>query len=373
MCATLRSWGAIAFLGVLPAGVVVALAFVVVSGGRTGSDFTTFWESGRHVLHGASPYPRLQSLPAVADRVTFSPFVYPPPAAFAMVPLSLLPFAAANVVFLLLGVASLVLALRLLGVRDPRCYGAAFLAEPVFAAAGNGTVSLALLLGVAAAWRYRGTTVPVGLLVAAVVALKLFLWPLWVWLLWTRRFAAALLAAVAAGVVTLAGWALIGFAGLHEYPHLLGRLTELVGPNGYSLYALARAAGAAHVAAEAGLAAAAVIVLAAAARTRPATERASFCVALGSALLLTPILWPHYLVLLFVPIALARPRLSALWFAPLAFWLTPVAHSNGSVWRTCFALAVAALIVLRSLAPAASAAAAPRPGLAAPGRALPQP
>jgi len=51
----------------------------------------------------------------------------------------------------------------------------------------------------------------------------------------------------------------------------------------------------------------------------------------------------------------------------------PVAHSNGSVWRTCFALVVAALIVLRSLAPAASAAAAPRPGLAAPGRALPQP
>ena len=34
--------------------------------------------------------------------------------------------------------------------------------------------------------------------------------------------------------------------------------------------------------------------------------------------MLTPILWLHYLVLLVVPIALARPRLSALWFAPLA-------------------------------------------------------
>jgi hypothetical protein len=33
---------------------------------------------------------------------------------------------------------------------------------------------------------------------------------------------------------------------------------------------------------------------------------------------LTPILWLHYLVLLVVPIALARPRLSLLWFAPLA-------------------------------------------------------
>ncbi|MGH7342691.1 MAG: hypothetical protein ACREKH_19575, partial [Candidatus Rokuibacteriota bacterium] len=35
-------------------------------------------------------------------------------------------------------------------------------------------------------------------------------------------------------------------------------------------------------------------------------------------LVLTPILWLHYLVLLVVPIALARPRLSALWFVPLA-------------------------------------------------------
>lgn len=349
MRATLRSWGAIAFLGVLPAGVVVALAFVVVSGGRTGSDFTTFWESGRHVLHGASPYPRLQSLPAVADRVMFSPFVYPPPAAFAMVPLSLLPFAAANVVFLLLGLASLVLALRLLGVRDPRCYGAAFLAEPVFAAGGNGTVSLALLLGVAAAWRYRGTTVRLGLLVAAVVALKLFLWPLWIWLLWTRRFAAALLAAVAAGVVTLAGWALIGFAGLHDYPHLLGRLTELVGPNGYSLYALQRAAGESHVAAEAGLAAAAVVVLAAAARARPATERASFCAALGSALLLTPILWPHYLVLLFVPIALARPAFSALWLLPVAFWFDGATWSDGHPARIAPVLLLAAAAFVLSL------------------------
>ena len=36
------------------------------------------------------------------------------------------------------------------------------------------------------------------------------------------------------------------------------------------------------------------------------------------AFVLTPILWLHYLVLLVVPIALARPRLSALWFVPLA-------------------------------------------------------
>ena len=44
---------------------------------------------------------------------------------------------------------------------------------------------------------------------------------------------------------------------------------------------------------------------------------ASLTLALAAGLVATPILWLHYLVLLVVPIALARPRLSALWFAPL--------------------------------------------------------
>ena len=47
-------------------------------------------------------------------------------------------------------------------------------------------------------------------------------------------------------------------------------------------------------------------------------DRRSLTLALAAGFVLTPILWLHYLVLLVVPIALARPRLSALWFAPLA-------------------------------------------------------
>ena len=37
----------------------------------------------------------------------------------------------------------------------------------------------------------------------------------------------------------------------------------------------------------------------------------------------------HYLLLLFVPIALYRPRLSGLWFLPLLLWLTPSSNSHG--------------------------------------------
>jgi hypothetical protein len=47
-------------------------------------------------------------------------------------------------------------------------------------------------------------------------------------------------------------------------------------------------------------------------------DRRSLILCLAAALVVTPILWLHYLVLLLLPIALARPRLSALWFVPLA-------------------------------------------------------
>ena len=47
-------------------------------------------------------------------------------------------------------------------------------------------------------------------------------------------------------------------------------------------------------------------------------DRRSFTLALAAALTLTPVVWNHYLLLLFVPVAIARPRLSGLWGVPFA-------------------------------------------------------
>ena len=159
--------------------------------------------AGRHVAHGASPYPLLGSLPAVADRITFMPFVYPPLAAFVMAPFGFLPFAVADTLFLALSIASIVLALRLLEVRDWRCHAVAFASVPVFAGIADGAVSPMLLLGVAAAWRYRDSLWRVAPVVAVLVVAKLFLWPLWLWLVYTRRYAAAAIAAIRGAVLLL--------------------------------------------------------------------------------------------------------------------------------------------------------------------------
>jgi alpha-1,2-mannosyltransferase len=316
-----------------------------VTGDRRGSNFLSFWQAGRMVLHGQSPYPLLDALPAVADRFTFEPFVYPAPAAYWMVPLAILPFAVAKTLFLLLNLGSIVVALRLLDVRDWRCHAAAFASVPVVAGASLGTFSSLLLLGAAAAWRYRDRAARVGLIVAVLVVAKLFLWPLWLWLVYTRRFAAAALSASVGAAITLAAWWGLGFAGLHDYPRVLSRLTELVGTNSYSPYALLHAGGLSGATAQRFLfALGAVLVALAAWRFRAIRkDDRAFVAALGVALVLTPILWPHYLVLLFVPIALLRRTLSPLWLLPLLIWFDGHAWSYGDPARIVPFLALCAV------------------------------
>jgi glycosyl transferase family 87 len=326
---------AFAFLVALPAPMYAFIVARAVSGDRRGSDFLSFWQAGRVVLHGHSPYPLLDALPAVADRLTFEPFVYPAPAAYWMVPLAILPFALAKTLFLVLNVGSIVVALRFLDVRDWRCHAAAFASVPVVAGTALGSFSPLLLLAAAAAWRYRDRSLRVGLIVAVLVVAKLFLWPLWLWLVYTRRFAAAVLSAAVGVTATVAAWWAIGFAGLHEYPRLLSRLTELVGTNSYSSYALIHAAGLSGATTQRLLfAGGAVLVVLAAWRFRAVrTDERSFVAALGIALLLTPILWPHYLVLLYIPISLLRRTFSALWFMPLLMWIDGNGWSFGEPIR----------------------------------------
>lgn len=342
--------GAAVFVGLVP---LCLVAFLLAANGHHPTDFTTFWDSGRALLHGRSPYPSPGSLPAHPDRTTFAPFVYPPVAAVPMVPLALLPFGVAVVVFLLVDLAAVALALRLLGVTDWRCYGAAFCSAPVFAGTGIGAISPLLLLGLAAAWRYRDRAAATGVLVAYVATAKVFLWPVWLWLLRTRRYAAAAVAAAASLAGVTAAWAAIGFAGLHDYPTLLGRLTSLVGPESYSPYALGRALGLGSGSAQATAYALAAAVAAPAWRVRD--DGRLLTAAIAVSLIATPILWPHYLVLLFVPIALARRSFSPLWLAPAATWVDAAGWSSGSAVRIAGLLAIAAVTVgaaLRARRPA---------------------
>jgi hypothetical protein len=299
-------------------------------------DFNVMWHAGRDVAHGHSPYP----------------FVYPAPAAVLMAPFGALPWKVAVVVWWLVCAVALLLALHLLGVDDWRCYGAVFASASTMWALEIGTITPLLVLAAAAAWRYRDRRLVVALAIAFTIVTKLFLWPLVVWLLATRRFRTALTTVAACVVLTIGSWALIGFAGFLDYPHHLGGIANLVQYTSFSTLAFAKALGLSASAAH--LASILVALLSLALIFRVARDRSgegdrrAFVWALGASLLISPIVWAHYFLLVFVPIAIASRRLTRLWLLPLAYWALPHTAANGSIVVLVCGLAITLLILTLS-------------------------
>jgi len=340
-----RPWEVAVFFA-LPLALLSVVFFADLRWSGSLGDWEIFRTAAISVVHGRSPY--AAALPASFTHN--DAFVYPPVTAFLLAPLALLPLELGRALVLVLAAACIPLALRLLSVRDWRCYGLALLTAPVVDTVSLGALSSLLLLGVALAWRYRDRPTRAAAAVSVTAVAKLFVWPLWVWLLATRRVRAALEAAMLGLLLVLGGWAAISFAGLRSYPQLLRLLSRIEAAESYSLAGLLRLTGPGATLLTVVLAVLVVATVTLAARG-PDGDRRAITVAVAGALLVTPVLWLHYFVLLFVPIGLYRPRLSGLWLVPLGFWLTPLAHSDGSTWRTAAGLLVSAVIVGRALAP----------------------
>ena len=300
-----------------------------IAGLQVPFDFAIFMQAGEAVRDGASPY---VGADAVITEDQPAPYVYPPLLAIAVAPLTFLPEKVAGsstpgVLFTLVLIACVIGTMVALGVSDWRCYPVALLYSPTLENVEYGAIGPILALLVALGWRHRDRAVGAGVSIGVAVVLKVFLWPLVVWLAATRRWRAAVVA-VAAGVgLALVSWVAIGFRGLLDYPSLLRRLSDLEAESSYSAFATLRALDVPELAARSVVVAVAAALLVLAWRAARASDdgaeadRRSLTLALAAGLVLTPILWLHYLVLLIVPIALARPRLSALWFAPLALTL----------------------------------------------------
>jgi alpha-1,2-mannosyltransferase len=316
-------------------------------GGPLPYDLVVFLDAADDVLAGRNPFPPPDALSGDAN------YVYPPLLALALVPLALLPVAPAVVLWTALGVAAVCAALWLLGVRDWRVYAVALAFPATRDAIGAGTVGPLLLLGAALAWRYRDARpAAAGLSAGLTAALKLFTWPLLVWLAASGRVRAAAIGVVGAGAAVLASWLVIGFAGLADYPGLVRRLTELEADKSYSLVAVAAAAGVPEAVGFAFSLAAGAALLALAVSAGRTRERDALTATIAAALVLTPIVWIHYLILLLVPLALARPRLSPLWLAlllplvPRVWGWQPAGWPEGDPASLAVVLGVAALVLV---------------------------
>ena len=274
-------------------------------------------------------------------------YVYPPLVALLTVPWTLVPVGAAEILFQLLLVGVFVSTLALLGVRDWRCYGLAFLWPPVTDAVATGNITILLGLAAAIVWRYRDVPAISGAALGASIAAKVFLWPLVIWLAVTRRVAAALWSVAAATALLLLSWAIVSFQGFAEYPDLVRRLSDAMDERGYTVYALGidlgldpRLAWGLWAATATGVLVASVLV------ARRGNEQGAFVLALTAAIAFTPIVWLHYFALLLVAVAIARPTLAPIWFVGLA--LQPFVRTgvyNGSTLQTAVVLVAAGVTV----------------------------
>jgi Glycosyltransferase family 87 len=332
-------------LGALPVIFLVGLAISAVGSHNLAYDFDRAYDPAIHrVLHGSTPYGP-STAAALASQTAF---VYPPLAAFLGAPLAAFPAQTADVLVTVLATLSVPAILWLVGVRDWRCFGAALLWMPTVSAIHLGTVSVPLALGVALMWRWRDRPLRAGVVLGLVIALKLFLWPLVVWLVITKRYKAAALACVSAAVLVLVPWIPLRGAGLVSYPHRLNVLSSLEARRGFSPAALLAHLGAGWGAAEAVgyLLGIALLVWAYLRRNEESSALGLVCAA---SLLLTPILWPNYLVIMLVPLGLLRPRFGVEWLLPVI--LVGQAAYGPSVWEIAVFLGILAVLTAAARRP----------------------
>jgi hypothetical protein len=289
-----------ALFAVLPAVVVVTMVVIAVTTGPLAWDFRNeLYPQAKTLLDGNNPWPE---------------GLWPPLAMVLAMPFTVLPSGTAGVAFALLGLACMALALWLVGVRDWRVYGAVGLWPSVLGDIRIAHLTPLLCLLAALVWRYRDRRLASGAALGLAGGLKFLLWPLGVWLLATGRVRAAVVGAIVAAASLLL---VVPFAPVIDYLGTLRDVTDRFDQDSYSPYGLLVRLGAPNAAAHSVSYALGAVLLVLTWR------RGSYALAIAAALVLSPIVWLDFYALAAIPLAIARPRLSWIWFLPLVTWGLP--------------------------------------------------
>lgn len=313
------SLGALLLLGAVTYVVFIAPVHQV--------DLEVFLRAGQAVLHGHDPYSSTHS----ETIRTNAAFVYPVAVAWWFAPLS----AAGAAAHPLYAVASLLaIAGACWWARPGRPLIAALVLLSSCAVIGlqDGSVNPWLLLGLIAAWRWRDRAAVVGLVVAALIVCKLFLWPVLGWLLLSRRYRAASVTLAATAVVLVAGWT-FGPLGSRGYASMLHVLSGLEAPHAAGLSGLLMHWHASLTLATVVSTGIALLVIAFAGlqlRRRPGagSEVLLFGSAVVAALFASPIVWHHYYLLLAAPLLLATRSAWPFVVLSLASWAAAAPHTT---------------------------------------------
>jgi hypothetical protein len=336
-------WGAVvpwvlAGLGVLFLALAVS-AFVESVGYAV--DFRAYWDAADRLVAGRGLY-LPQNLLGPYRAGAPGMYVYAPPLAVLLMPAAaLLPFGAAAFGWLLLHLAALGGACALMPVSRPirlASFGVAAFSAPVLIDLNLGNVSTFVLLLAVVVWRWLDRP-HASVALAVALAIRPQLGVVAIWWLARQRFQQLIWTLAAGLVLFLLTLPFVGVGGYLEYLHVL-RNADVTGvPQNAALESAALLLGLPHQLAAAaslvGYADAAAAIMLGLRRDR----EVSYVVTVSASLLVTPLLWDHYLVLLLVPGAFLASRGRTLALAlPLLGWLPQGAISLAALAATLLPL-----------------------------------
>ena len=331
--------------GFIPIMVTLFMLVYEIQHHAVATDFhLAYYPAIERLLHGGDPY----SVTA-AQLAAGTAYVYTPLAAITLIPFALLGRAAGGLVFSFVCIACALGTLRVLNVRDWRVYGISLMWLPVYSAWQTANLTLPLALLIACAWRYRGRPVVAGFVTALAITLKIFIWPLALWLLATRRIRATAWTVWWGLVINLITWPVVGWDRFSTFLRMSKRDTDAMWRAGYGVIAAAHHLGFTRSTGEAALliASACLVLLMLRVGLRGNEQRA-LAVAVVLMLVASPMVWIHYFVLLLVPLALVRPRVSGVWALPLLMWVCPpTTHVHD--WQLIVAWVVAGCCIYATL------------------------
>lgn len=326
---------------------ITVLAITAAAGSTLGYDFHAYDGAATRLLHGERLYD-----PAVDVAGGFAIYLYPPPFALVIVPISLVGGQAAVWIWTGLLVAAFLGGVALLPVSTTIRWLVVVLGAldwPFLYSIKLGQVGPILFLLFAVGWRALDRPVPLGASIGLGTLVKVQPALLLAWAALTGRWRAI---AVALGVIGGGALAALLVAGVEpwlDYPTLLGRVSSpLTTPHNFTPGAVAYQAGASIEVAGAIQVAATVAALGAVAlAARRSAPDAAYLVAVVASQLVSPLLWDHYAMLLLLPVAWLLER--GAWWAvavPLATSILAIGIAPAATYPVVFGVALIAPLVL---------------------------
>ncbi len=315
----------LAVLGLL----VIATASAAWIGGARGwaYDFSAYFDAAQRLVTTGSPY-QADLIAAPYRPGPYGLYLYAPPLAVLFTPLTAIGAEWGATVWLAMRVLILAATCVVMPVSRPvrlTMFGVAALSAPVLVDLNLGNVSLIVTFVTVLGWRWLDRPVSgVALSFALTLRPTMALLAVW-WLVrgvW-RPFAWMAVTGLAIIVLTIP---FVGIAGWVDYVSVLHNVSNVTGVArnfdlGSAVLLFGGPAGAALAALYAGYAIAIVAVVLSLRRDR----EVSFVITVVATLLLSPLLWDHYLTLLLVPAAfLASRGKPAGLLLPLLCWIPTI-------------------------------------------------